>query len=49
MLKENNVRKGFFEHEQFITLRNELPDYLRPYATFGYKIGWRHQELALLT
>ena len=49
MLKENNVRKGFFEHEQFIALRNELPDYLKPYATFGYKIGWRHQELALLT
>jgi integrase len=49
MLKENNIRKGFFEHTQFIALRNELPDYLKPYATFGYKIGWRQQELALLT
>jgi integrase len=49
MLKENNIRKGFFEHAQFIALRNELPDYLKPYTTFGYKIGWRHQELASLT
>jgi integrase len=49
MLKENNIRKGFFEHGQFIALRNVLPDYLKPYVTFGYKIGWRHQELASLT
>ena len=49
MLKENNTRKGFFEHGQFIALRNELPEYLKPFATFGYKVGWRHQEIASLT
>jgi len=49
MLKENNTRKGFFEHDQFIALRDELPDYLKPYVTFGYKVGWRHQEIASLT
>ncbi len=49
MLKENNTRKGFFEYDQFIALRDELPDYLKPYVTFGYKVGWRHQEIASLT
>jgi hypothetical protein len=28
MLRENNVRKGFLEHAEFITLRNALPSYL---------------------
>jgi len=49
MLKENNTRKGFFEYDQFIALRDELPDYLIPYVTFGYKVGWRFQEIASLT
>jgi len=49
MLKENNVRKGFFEHPQFIALRDALPDYVKPFVTFGYKIGWRDQEISSLT
>ncbi|MCD4722417.1 MAG: site-specific integrase, partial [Desulfobacula sp.] len=49
MLKENNVRKGFFEYGQFIALRNELPEYLKSYVTFGYKVGWRYQEITSLT
>ena len=49
MLKENNVRQGFFEHDQFMALRNELPEYLKSFVTFGYKVGWRHQEIANLT
>jgi len=28
MLKENNVRQGFFEHSDFIALRDALPSYL---------------------
>lgn len=48
MLKENNVRKGFFEHAEFIALREKLPGYLRPFVTFGYKVGWRDQEIASL-
>jgi hypothetical protein len=28
MLKENNTRKGFFEHAEFMALRKELPNYL---------------------
>lgn len=49
MLKENNVRKGFFEHEQFLAFREALPPYLRPITTFGYKVGWRLDEVASLT
>lgn len=49
MLKENNTRKGFFEHEEFLALRDALPDYLRPFVTFGYKVGWRDKEIAALT
>jgi site-specific recombinase XerD len=36
MLKENNTRKGFFEHAEFLALRDALPFYLKNFATFGY-------------
>lgn len=49
MLKENNVRKGFFEHYNFIALRDALPDYLKGFVTFAYKTGWRESELKMLT
>lgn len=49
MLKENNVRKGFFEHAEFLALRDALPDYLKGFVTFGYKVGWRVSEIAGLT
>ena len=48
MLKENNVRKGFFEHAEFLALRNAISDYLKPFVTFGYKVGWRDQEISSL-
>ena len=37
MLKENNTRKGFFEHGDFIALRDKLPDYLKGFVTFAYE------------
>jgi integrase len=49
MLKENNVRKGFFEHAEFIALRDALPHYLKGFVTFAYKTGWRVSEIADLT
>ena len=49
MLKEGNVRKGFFEHGDFEALRSHLPDYLKGYVTFAYKTGWRKDEISSLT
>jgi integrase len=49
MLKENNVRKGFFEHGDFLALRETLPDYLKGFVTFAYKTGWRVSEIEGLT
>jgi integrase len=46
MLKETNVRKGFFEHETFLALKETLPEYLRPVVTFAYSTGWRKEEIA---
>jgi integrase len=48
-LEENNVRKGFFEYGNFLALRGELPDYLKGFATFAYKTGWRVSEITGLT
>jgi hypothetical protein len=39
MLKEDNVRKGFFEHEEYLTVRDALPEHLKHVVTFGYKTG----------
>jgi len=49
MLRENNTRKGFFEHGDFMALRDELPDYLKGFVTFAYKTGWRVSEIENLT
>ncbi len=49
MLKENNTRKGFFEHGDFLALRDALPSYLKGFVTFAYKTGWRVSEIAGLT
>ena len=49
MLKENNARKGFFEHGDFIALRKALPPHLKPFITFAYKTGWRLSEISSLT
>jgi len=46
MLKENNVRTGFFEHGDFLALRDELPEYLKGFITLAYKVGWRASEIA---
>ena len=48
MLKENNVRKGFFEHGDFLALQGNLPDFLKPFTLFAYKTGWRFSEITNL-
>jgi integrase len=45
LLQENNVRKGFLEHEAYITLRNELPAELRALFVVGFHTGARVGEL----
>lgn len=49
MLAENNIRTGFFEHDEFLKFRDALPSYLQGFATFGYKLGWRVREITNLT
>ena len=48
MLKENNVRSGFFERDQFDAVKRHLRDYLKPFVTFAYITGWRKSEIASL-
>jgi len=45
MLKEKNVRTGFFEASDFLALREALPAYLQPVVTFAYYTGWRKSEV----
>lgn len=40
-LKENNVRKGFVECEQFQAVHRHLPEGLRPVMEVAYIMGWR--------
>ncbi|UCB51411.1 MAG: site-specific integrase [Deltaproteobacteria bacterium] len=49
MLKEDNIRKGFFEHEEYLSLLKALPSYLRGPVTFAYFTGWRKSEILGLT
>ena len=48
MLAENNVRKGFFEHDAFLALRSALPEEIRPMLTFAYFSGCRKGEILAL-
>lgn len=41
MLEENNVRKGFFEREQYESVLSHLPEEIRPVVEFAYITGWR--------
>ena len=47
MLRENNVRTGFFEWDQFSAVRARLPKEIRPVVSFRYITGWRIASAAL--
>jgi integrase len=44
MLREDNVRRGFFEQDEFEDVRDALPEYLRGVVTLAYYTGWRVQS-----
>jgi integrase len=48
-LAEKNVRKGFFERDEFIKHRDALPQHLKPVTTFAYWTGCRKGEILGLT
>jgi integrase len=41
MLRENNVRTGFFEPDQYRSVLSHLPGGVRPLIEFAYVTGWR--------
>lgn len=47
-LTEQNVRRGFFENEEFESVIAYLPEAFRDFARFGYWTGMRKGEIASL-
>ncbi len=46
--EEDNVREGFLEHNQYVILRDELPDHQRLILVIGYHLGMRRGEILKL-
>ena len=45
LLKEDNVRQGFFEHEEFEAVVEHLAEPLSDITRFAYLSGWRKGEI----
>lgn len=41
LLEEDNARTGFFERDQFLSLRAHLPEHLQGLVTTAFVTGWR--------
>ncbi len=46
LLREDNVRRGFFEAEEFEAVRRHLPPDLADFVSFLYTTGWRWRSEA---
>lgn len=44
MLREDNVRRGFFEPAQLTAVLAELPEEIRPLIRFASITGWRWER-----
>ena len=44
-LREDNVREGFFEHDEFLALRGAAADHLKLALTIAYYTGMRQGEI----
>ncbi len=44
-LKEDNIREGFFEHDEFLALRGIAADHLKVALTIAYYTGMRKGEI----
>lgn len=44
MLREDNIRTGFFEHWEYTRLMENASEHIKPILTFLYYTGWRHNE-----
>ncbi len=49
LLRLNNVRRGFFERDEFEAVAIRLPDPVCDVARFGYLTGWRKGEIVSMT
>src|ERR1035441_9016579 len=47
--KENNARKGFFEHGEYVKMRDALPRDERDLLIYAYYTGCRRSEILKLT
>lgn len=48
-LEENPARQGFFEHDEYLKVRAELPASYQDVLSFAYYSGWRRNEILHLT
>jgi integrase len=44
-LQENPPRQGFFEHDEFLNVRAQLPEAYQDILDFAYYSGWRRNEI----